>query len=322
MIKINVNQKRTNKNQQHKKWVNNYVKKINQLAIQQKLKPYNQLYQPTNIAKNIRVLLCCIAKMENNYIKEFVEHYKKLGFDNICLYDNNDVNGEKFTSVINKYIKSGFVIVKNKRGVKNAQIKCYTECYQQYHKKYDWIAFFDIDEFLHIDNNLSIKQFLSQQKFNNNYVNCIRICWRQYTDSGLVKVNNKNYSINRFTHYLPINILDCTQTKIILKGNLNNIVFDSPHGCLKNKHIYCVNSCGVKCSNSINISNKTWSNACLNHYRFKTIEEYVLNKMVRLWPHNYKNFGKKILNLNFFFLYNKRTKEKENYAKQLLSKKL
>ncbi|MBO6272264.1 glycosyltransferase family 92 protein [bacterium] len=58
--------------------------------------------------------------MENNYIKEFVEHYKKLGFDNICLYDNNDVNGEKFTSVINKYIKSGFVIVKNKRGVKNA----------------------------------------------------------------------------------------------------------------------------------------------------------------------------------------------------------
>ncbi|MBO6272263.1 glycosyltransferase family 92 protein [bacterium] len=41
-------------------------------------------------------------------------------------------------------------------------MKCYTECYQQYHKKYDWIAFFDIDEFLHIDNNLSIKQFLSQ----------------------------------------------------------------------------------------------------------------------------------------------------------------
>ena len=65
---------------------------------------------------NGKVLFCCIAKLENLYIREFVEYYKNLGFDNICLYDNNDEDGEHFEDVINDYITSGFVILKNVRG--------------------------------------------------------------------------------------------------------------------------------------------------------------------------------------------------------------
>ncbi|MBO6272267.1 glycosyltransferase family 92 protein [bacterium] len=76
---------------------------------------HNKIKKYTN-----KVLLCCIAKMENNYIREFVEYYKRIGFDNICLYDNNDVNGEHFEAVIDDYIKSGFVIIKNIRGKKLA----------------------------------------------------------------------------------------------------------------------------------------------------------------------------------------------------------
>ena len=66
-----------------------------------------------------KVLLCCIGKMENNYIREYVEHYKSIGFDNICLYDNNDPDGEHFEDVIGDYIDSGFVILKDVRGQKN-----------------------------------------------------------------------------------------------------------------------------------------------------------------------------------------------------------
>ena len=72
--------------------------------------------------------------------------------------------------------------------------------------------------------------------------------------------------------------------------------------------------------NNIELKKQTWENACLYHYRFKTIEEYVLNKMVRLWPTNYLNGGKDGLTLDFFFKYNKRTPEKEEYAKYLLNK--
>ena len=42
----------------------------------------------------MKTLLCCIGRRENDYIREFVEYNKVLGFTNICLYDNN-YNGEE-----------------------------------------------------------------------------------------------------------------------------------------------------------------------------------------------------------------------------------
>ena len=37
----------------------------------------------------LKVLLCTIGKEENKYIKEFVNHYRKLKIEKIILYDNN-----------------------------------------------------------------------------------------------------------------------------------------------------------------------------------------------------------------------------------------
>ena len=38
---------------------------------------------------NTTIAMCAIAKMENRYIKYFVDYYLKLGYDHIYLYDNN-----------------------------------------------------------------------------------------------------------------------------------------------------------------------------------------------------------------------------------------
>ena len=61
-----------------------------------------------------------------------------------------------------------------------------------------------------------------------------------------------------------------------------------------------------------------WKGAWLNHYRFKTIEEYVKQKMVRLWPTAYKGGGSGYLNTDLFFQYNKKTNEKVELARKLL----
>lgn len=268
-----------------------------------------------------KVLLCCIGKMENKYIREFVEHNKSIGFDNIVLYDNNDIDGEHFDDVIGDYITSGYVILKDWRGKELAQIPSYTDCYNTYKDEYDWIAYFDIDEFLYLDCN-NIKEFLSDDMYNDRGINCIRVCWKQFTDSNIIKAEG-NYSVTKFNQYIPLDKDKyCAQTKIIIKTQLDNIIFDSPHGVIYNKdcHITCVNTNGDLCTNDIIINNPTWKNACLNHYRFRTIEEYVLNKMVRLWPTTYMNGGKTGLNLNLFFRYNTFSQEKLDYANYLLDK--
>ena len=73
----------------------------------------------------MKVALCAIGRLENNYIREWVEHYKMLGFNHIFLYDNNYDGEEHFEDVIGDYIDSGFVDVINYRNKQVCQIKAY-----------------------------------------------------------------------------------------------------------------------------------------------------------------------------------------------------
>ena len=37
----------------------------------------------------MKIALVCIAKNEDNYIKEWITYHKKLGFDDIFIYEND-----------------------------------------------------------------------------------------------------------------------------------------------------------------------------------------------------------------------------------------
>ena len=143
----------------------------------------------------MKIAVCCIVKMENNYIREWVEHYKSINVDNVIICDNNDIDGEFLTDTIGDYIDSGYVIIEDYRGKEKHQSIAYINCFNKYQSSYDWIAFFDVDEFLETDD---IKQFLENSKFRE-FV-CIRIPWKIYDDSDIVKVNN-DYSVKRFINY-------------------------------------------------------------------------------------------------------------------------
>ena len=100
------------------------------------------------IIKKIKVCLCTLGKNENKYIKEFVLYYINYGVDKIFLYDNNDIDGEKFEEIINDFINKGFVEIKNWRGIEKAQFNIMNNCYQNNYNKFDWLIFYDIDEYI------------------------------------------------------------------------------------------------------------------------------------------------------------------------------
>jgi ABC-type branched-subunit amino acid transport system substrate-binding protein len=65
-----------------------------------------------------------------------VEYYKNLGIKKIYLYDNNDIDGENFYSILKSYINSEFIKVKNVRGKSEIQIVAYNDCYQRHLNEY------------------------------------------------------------------------------------------------------------------------------------------------------------------------------------------
>lgn len=115
--------------------------------------------------KQIKICLCVIGKKENLYAKEFVDHYKKLGYNKIFIYDNNDINDERFEDIIRDDINNGFVSIINFRGYKAPQqIYSYQDCYRKNNLSYNWLSFFDFDEFLELrPKNIKIQKFLNKK---------------------------------------------------------------------------------------------------------------------------------------------------------------
>ena len=113
---------------------------------------------------NIKVCLCTVGKLENRYIREFVEHYKKYDIDKIFLYDNNEFNGEKFEDVISDYINNNYVEIINRRGKRGDLMKIMDDCYQKNHNNYDWLIFYEIDEFIYLKDFKNIKVIFKSNK--------------------------------------------------------------------------------------------------------------------------------------------------------------
>ena len=181
----------------------------------------------------MKTLLVAIVKNENRYLDEWINYHYNIGFDQIILCDNNDTDGE----IINNdkvivenfrgYHKTGFINAVWNSGI---QGDAYNFCYEKYNKDYDWIAFFDVDEFLTLD-NLSLHEFLSNV---DNKTKQICISSKTFGDNNHVYYENKLVQ-ERFTKEIN-NIGYCD-------NNHNLQPFKSIIKCgLKNLKVLCHNS--------------------------------------------------------------------------------
>jgi len=273
-----------------------------------------------NINKNkeLKVCLCTIGKKENLYASEFVEHYKKIGYDKIFIYDNNDIRDERLEDVLNKHIASNFVKIINYRGYRgkrnSPQTDAYIDCYEKNKNNYDWLSFFDFDEFLEMNKNKNIKEYLKNKVFKK----CanIKINWLMFSDNDLLYYENIPLQ-KRFTtplYHDNANII----IKSTVRGNLKFNYWRSmsnPHS--SSNYLTACNSIGnVTNPTAFYISPFNHEFSYLKHYSTKTIQEYC-NKMKKGRADLLVKFDKKTLEnyFNYFFERNKKTKKKIEYFK-------
>ena len=264
----------------------------------------------------MKVALCCIGRLENQYAVEFVEWYKSIGFDKIFIYDNNHNGEEHFEDVLQKYIDDGFVEVTDFRNCEAAQLSAYNDCYQKHGNEYDWIAFFDFDEFLTLVEDKDIKSYLS--RFEG--FDCVKINWMLYNDNGLV-INDGRPVLERFT--TPVEYGKCygygfpenNHVKSILRGGINDFSWQgSPH--IPNLNIKYSDSIG-RVSDSSPFQPYNFTLAYIKHFSMKTIDEYFNRKRMRgQGDRSYKIFASQF-DIENFFKINEKTEEKINYIKSV-----
>lgn len=133
----------------------------------------------------MKIALVCIAKDEDNYIDEWIEYHKKLGFDDIFIYQNNW-----------RYSKKKPNVIKIEFDGEEKQDLAYNEFISNYKGIYDWAAFLDVDEFLVLHKHKNIQEFIQDYK----EYKAVAINWLIFGDNSNKSVIANEYSLlKRFT---------------------------------------------------------------------------------------------------------------------------
>jgi hypothetical protein len=199
----------------------------------------------------MKVALVCIAKNEEDYIKEWVDYHFKLGFDNVFIYEN-DWRCEYEHPQLIKIPFDGLT----------KQLEAYNNWLNNKKNEFDWVAFFDVDEFLVLKKHKTIQDFLS------NYTNKfgVAINWYFFGNNGHDRVFDGEYSqLKRFTKRakkMDQHIKTIVNCKVKCSMSVHN-----PDG------LPIVSPDGVAFTGPFN-KNGNDEIAQLNHYYCKTPQEF------------------------------------------------
>ena len=219
------------------------------------------------------VAIVLIAKNEASYIEEWLDHYIRVGVDQIYYLDNDSTDNT--CEVLKSYIDSGFVTYIKYKG-KKAQLSGYRYVTRKIRKKTKWVAFLDADEFLYVKEG-TLKDFLKEyEQYPGVVVNWIAYgpCGHEKRPEGGVV---ENYTLTFADRNNEMNL----RVKTIARADM---IWDirSPHYCIYKKDRLAVdeNKNQLDGSNMLvpgqgrAITKKNSTNKIrINHYCTKSLEE-------------------------------------------------
>lgn len=274
----------------------------------------------------MNIAVVAIAKNEELYIEEWFNAYRKIGVNHFYIFDNNDEGNTALAELVkrNQYTDVSLIDVRGPEKLKKYgyQFGCYKMAYDQLSKDYDYMGFFDIDEFLYL-NDKTIPDWLAEHK-EFDYTDVIKFNWLYYGDNGLVHYDNRPVQ-KRFKEPCPINtkyaqnfpeslhikcLLKCG--KKMLSGNCHTFVLEGGKAKSANGKDTVMNSPFV--------NPPSYENGFIKHYGTKTIEEYIDRKC-----RNVKDATGGSVSIDnrikWFFNVNEDTLEKRNMIDNKLNKK-
>jgi hypothetical protein len=216
--------------------------------------------------------ICLIAKNEEQAILEWLAYQCVVGFDRICIYDNGSTDS---TASLIKKIASAepgieYTFWPDRTGQRpqptayaDAIARCTTE----------WIAFFDTDEFIVLQKQRTINDYLASFPPN---VSGIAINWLVFGSGGFTNATQEPV-IDRFTRCADPRHGKNRICKSILRAK--NVETMLVHTAQLKSGIY-TDSLGrpISIENNAKTPEVCFGGAQLNHYLLKSREEFLRKK--------------------------------------------
>lgn len=211
--------------------------------------------------------ICAIAKWENEYLAEWIEHHIKIGFQHIFLVDNND--DDSIESLLKVYLQKGVLTIIPFRGIPHVQAQAYEYVTQFYGDNVKWMAYIDIDEFFVLKKNKSIIDLLKEYED----IPSISVNWMCYGANG--QIYKKEGSVMaRFS--VPSNLEKSKRANFAVKSISRPYIFNRIYDAsFRNVHRWSLPTFNEKREIIYQNTHKpSYTKIVLNHYVTKSYEEY------------------------------------------------
>lgn len=203
--------------------------------------------------------LCGIAKDETPYLREWVEYHRLIGFEHFYLYDNE--SAVPIEETLADMWDSGLLDSFNVVG-KGRQLTAYNHCLRHYGKDCEWLAFFDLDEFLSLKNGNDARALLAD-----------------YEDFGGLAVNlagfNSGGHLARPEGLVLENFTGCFRHEITVKCIVRPRFVDlplTPHHFIYTDDTFAVNADKIPAYGGY--APVATEKVRLNHYSFRSQQDY------------------------------------------------
>ncbi len=137
--------------------------------------------------------ICLIAKDEPD-IAEWVAHYTSLGADRLIIYDDGS-NPDNLAFLYKLAEHFPIDIVEWKTDEPKHQVAAYADCIKRFGPQYEWMGFFDADEFLIPPPGQSLPQLLERHEGHDAF----SLNWMIFGTSGIEDTNGQ-LVMEAFTH--------------------------------------------------------------------------------------------------------------------------
>lgn len=216
--------------------------------------------------------LCCVARNENRYLKEWVDYHLGIGFSKIYIYDVGDAGDERCDSLDlgeNVHVVNSFR-GRRKRG--NVIVDAYKKCYAEIGGSVKWIMYLGVNEFFALEKHSCVSDFLLDFIKSKGAVQCIHFNCRSYGSGGAEKYEDRPVR-ERFTTPSGNESYD-KRYRSIYRTKIRSMEFVG-HYCARNLH-FTYNSDGSHCGNWILPTTRTvtYAGGHVDWYVTKSREEY------------------------------------------------
>jgi len=146
--------------------------------------------------QSARFGVCAIVRNEAPYLLEWIAHYRVLGFERIVIYDNQ--SNDSSARILGALSEARIVDAVYWRDRDERQVRAYNDAARRLRPFVEWCLFADLDEFLVLDDGLTLEDLLPKDPA----IAAVGIPWRIFGSDGQ-RNRGTELVIERFTKAAP-----------------------------------------------------------------------------------------------------------------------